>query len=328
MKWEFKEAELGDMVRTNMGSYYHYAIFIGDEKLIQFGKPQISNNPDNVVVEETSVVDFLGDRFMEVAVFNAKEQKQKNKPEEIVKTAKNCLGEKGYNILTNNCEHFANRCVFNSSLSSQIDQVRKEIINKLFVPKIYIVDLKHKFKHKYKPLLLAKELKSITNKDLIKQKIQLYNLLYYVFLKNYNSKLKKNSIEKNEFGKPMIAGFEISFSHCEDMVAIGIAKSKIGIDIEYINRDLKVDKFQQYLYNNSEYDKCSVEDFYKCWGKKESIYKMLGNTQSFNPRDITTENYKTNSEIIKFNDKDFIVCWALEHYKNIEIVIMSDSKNT
>ena len=40
------------------------------------------------------------------------------------------------------------------------------------------------------------------------------------------------------------------------------------------------------------------------------------------------ENYKTNSEIIKFNDKDLIICWVLEHYKNIEIVIISDSKNT
>ena len=59
----------------------------------------------------------------------------------------------------------------------------------------------------------------------------------------------------------MIVGFEISFSHCEDAVVIGIVKSKIGIDIEYINRDLKVDKFKQYLYNNSECDKYSVKDF-------------------------------------------------------------------
>ena len=54
-----------------------------------------------------------------IATENDKEKFKKNKPDIIIKKAKERLGEKGYNIISNNCLHFVNECVFNKHYSEQ-----------------------------------------------------------------------------------------------------------------------------------------------------------------------------------------------------------------
>ena len=65
--------------------------------------------------------------FIEVYCYSKKELKQKYKDEEIINNALSHLGEGGYNILKNNCEHFANRCIFGISKSDQIDKAYKDV---------------------------------------------------------------------------------------------------------------------------------------------------------------------------------------------------------
>ena len=56
-----------------------------------------------------------------------KEKKKQRKPKEVVAYARSKIGMRGYNILYNNCEHFANECVFGKAKSSTVDDVRDEI---------------------------------------------------------------------------------------------------------------------------------------------------------------------------------------------------------
>ena len=49
--------------------------------------------------------------------------KKKRTPDEIIAYAKAHLGEGGYNLVTNNCEHFSNRCAFGVSNSSQVEEI-------------------------------------------------------------------------------------------------------------------------------------------------------------------------------------------------------------
>ena len=59
------------------------------------------------------------------------EAKKMRSPEEIITTASERIGEGGYDILHNNCEHFVNSCAFGKSNSAFVDNVREEIRRKL-----------------------------------------------------------------------------------------------------------------------------------------------------------------------------------------------------
>ena len=53
-----------------------------------------------------------------------RKQKKRRKADETVRMARERIGEKGYHILYNNCEHFAYECVMGERYCSQTDTVR------------------------------------------------------------------------------------------------------------------------------------------------------------------------------------------------------------
>ena len=122
MKWELNEIKVGDAVRVNMGIYYHYGICTAEDRIVQFGLPVININADAVEVCATDIKTFLCGKFAEIMVLDKKELKKANNIETIIKKAEASIGEKGYNILHNNCEHFVNRCVFNVNKSAQNEE--------------------------------------------------------------------------------------------------------------------------------------------------------------------------------------------------------------
>lgn len=128
MKWLLSEPRYGDMIRVKSGAVYHYGIYVSDAEVIQFGlapaaRPTLKDS--EVEVLATDIDTFLGGQFLEVAEFDRKEKKANRAPDEVVSTARARLGERGYHILYNNCEHFANECVSGKHYSEQVDGVRE-----------------------------------------------------------------------------------------------------------------------------------------------------------------------------------------------------------
>lgn len=118
----------GAHIRVQVDSVYHHGIYIGDNKVVQFGLPMsIYQDPNTIKIMESPIEDFLNGGFLEVRVYDKKEKKSKNKDSDIVKIALSKVGEGNYNLLTNNCEHFANYCVFGKKTSSQVDKVHDEV---------------------------------------------------------------------------------------------------------------------------------------------------------------------------------------------------------
>ena len=127
MKWTLGEPQGGDMVRVKSGTIYHYGIYVSDGEIIQFGlapaaRPTVKDA--DIEVLATDVDTFLAGQFLEVAEFDRKEKKDNRTPDEVVGVARARLGEKGYHILYNNCEHFAFECVTGKHYSEQVDGVR------------------------------------------------------------------------------------------------------------------------------------------------------------------------------------------------------------
>lgn len=135
-KWEMKEPYIGAHIRVQIQSIYHHGIYIGNNEVIQFGLLSDMLKPkEEVRVLVSSIEEFLQGGFLEVRVFDRKERKIKNDDLKIVEIAKSKLGEDGYDIVHNNCEHFANFCIFNKKESKQIDDIRSEIRKKLGIKK-------------------------------------------------------------------------------------------------------------------------------------------------------------------------------------------------
>ena len=126
-KWQLIDPYPGAHIRTKMGEIYHHGIYIGNDEVVQFGMPsEFMQNPNNIKVLRSNMKDFLVG-FLEVRVYTKKELKEKRSDEEIVRIALLRVGEGNYNLLKNNCEHFAYECTFGVKKSDQVDSLIKDI---------------------------------------------------------------------------------------------------------------------------------------------------------------------------------------------------------
>ena len=127
MKWTFNEPKSGDMIRVCLGDFYHYGIYVSDDEIIQFGPPPTSlvRKDEDIEVEVTDIQSFLCGKFLETGEVERKERKNLKQPSEIIACAKSRIGDKGYNILYNNCEHFVYECVLGIKYCSQTEKMRK-----------------------------------------------------------------------------------------------------------------------------------------------------------------------------------------------------------
>ena len=128
-EWKLVDLYPGAHIRVKISNFYHHGIYIGDGEVVQFGYPNnITEDPKDVKVMRSPINEFVGTaNFIEVYVYSKDELKTKRKDEDIIKEALSHVGEGGYSILKNNCEHFANRCVFGKGSSSQIDDVYQNV---------------------------------------------------------------------------------------------------------------------------------------------------------------------------------------------------------
>lgn len=132
MKWIIAEPKAGDIIRVKVSFYYHYGIYLGDGKVVQFGLPDNTGlNPDEIAVMVSDTDVFLNGKMLETASLSIKERLKRRSPEDTIKIALARVGETGYNILHNNCEHFVNDCVFGEKSSVFLKEVRKGIRDKL-----------------------------------------------------------------------------------------------------------------------------------------------------------------------------------------------------
>ena len=132
-KWDVCPPYPGAMVRVYTGQYYHYGIFIGDDSVVEFGSgSQATGDPSLIRIQRSTADEFIScGGFLEVRIFDRKDRRKKRRDKEIVEYALSRVGEGGYDLFHNNCQHFANMCVFGEKGSTQLDDLRREIAKKL-----------------------------------------------------------------------------------------------------------------------------------------------------------------------------------------------------
>ena len=134
MKWSVREGRPGDMVRVKVNSQMdHYGVFVSDSEVIQFGKNpslRLGLADTDVFVCATDIDEFRDGGYPEFADLSFSEKLKRFKTDKIIENARSRIGEGGYNIIYNNCEHFAYECIFGKKYSSQAEKA-KEVIKKM-----------------------------------------------------------------------------------------------------------------------------------------------------------------------------------------------------
>lgn len=132
IQWIEKTPVYGDLIRTKVRFYHHYGIFVSEEEVIQFGLPdEPMRAADQIKVLTSDIAAFLQGGEIEVAAPDAATRRHMHSPEQIVELARQRIGEGGYDILHNNCEHFVNDCAFGQSTSTFLQDVREKLRRKL-----------------------------------------------------------------------------------------------------------------------------------------------------------------------------------------------------
>ncbi|MBR0484274.1 MAG: lecithin retinol acyltransferase family protein [Oscillospiraceae bacterium] len=152
----------GDVIGVKRGIYEHYAIYIGDDKVIHYAAENGDFEGSAVTVHEAPMSEFLRGNssffFINFPDKNGKFEKIYTNggdavfsrvgdsgelqqiltgcpdyhlytPEETVERAKSRLGESKYDLAVNNCEHFAFWCKTGLSDSHQVNNVINGIAN-------------------------------------------------------------------------------------------------------------------------------------------------------------------------------------------------------
>lgn len=126
MLWKEAEPKPGCGVRTRVSFYYHYGIFISPEEVIQFGLPDDPTCPGlDIRVLKTDVYTFLQGGTLEVGFPEKQERKTLRPAKQVIALARSRLGEGGYDLFQNNCEHFMKQCLFGEKRPSIFQALRK-----------------------------------------------------------------------------------------------------------------------------------------------------------------------------------------------------------
>ena len=125
--WVQKQPKKSDHIRVKRigGLYAHHGVYVSDEEVIHF----TGQDDDSIFdwskceVIKTDLSTFLKGGTLEVKEYTDDEFQDLYSPDQIVIYARSCVGEKGYNLAFNNCEHFANVCTLGRFRSQQVERV-------------------------------------------------------------------------------------------------------------------------------------------------------------------------------------------------------------
>lgn len=123
--WVQKPPQKGDHIRVQRmnGLYAHHGVYVSDSEVIHFTGADDDSilDWDKPKVISTDLAAFLKGGTLEVKEYTDEEFADLYSPEQIIVYARACLGDKGYNLIFNNCEHFANVCTLGRFRSNQVD---------------------------------------------------------------------------------------------------------------------------------------------------------------------------------------------------------------
>ena len=269
------------MIRVALGSIYHYGIYVSDEEVIQFGYPPIlrDKDKDNIVVVATDIDTFSCGQMVQVGKLTFHDHLKRFRPEHTVTIARNRIGEGGYNIIHNNCEHFAYECYTGVKYSSQESEARKKWSQTPFV-NVYVSEIPEEIDFEVvTPSIRQEEIDNCSSQEVKKEKYWDWKVLAKAIQKDVKTDIGVVNFKKEKDGKWICPEFYFSLSHTKGLVVVAISNFEVGVDVEYLDRFSENDPHLEGLKNKIACKNETITDSKNLlmhWVMKESIYKYNG----------------------------------------------------
>lgn len=104
----------GDHIFVDRGAISHHGIDVGGGEVIHFSGTD--GTKEGALICRSTLGEFLGGGEMKIQLYGTRLS-----PEITVWRAESMLGESGYNLFSNNCEHFASWCAADIHSSAQVE---------------------------------------------------------------------------------------------------------------------------------------------------------------------------------------------------------------
>lgn len=111
-----KQPRRGDHLFVSRGLYTHHGIYIGDQRVVHYSGELLQKR--NAAVREDSLASFAHGGDVQVIKYARRLSR-----ESACERALSRVGERDYQLLHNNCEHFARWCVTGEQSSEQTKDV-------------------------------------------------------------------------------------------------------------------------------------------------------------------------------------------------------------
>lgn len=320
MKWQMIQPQPGDMLRVKVGPLYHYGIYASDEEIIQFGpNPALRVGlPDSkLAVCVTDVDEFLCGEFLEVRVPDRKEKKRQFSPKKTLEIARSRIGETGYHILHNNCEHFANECVSGEHFSAQTDALRRQFAD-LRPVEVYTAVIPQGDIGEVLPKMRQEQIENTTHEGVKRQRYFVWKLLELALKRSYGYEIKDLEFSREENGKWTYRECFFSLSHTKDAVAVAVSRKPVGVDLECTDHPVRPGLAEKILTEEEKNLPREDENQFllEMWCAKEALFKA-GNDQAFQPQKISAlSGVKTQK--VQIGEKEYVLAVAGEGLQNLK----------
>ena len=330
MKFLLNDPKFGDMIRVKIDDFYHYGIFVDDNTVVQFGKPPVNGfaRQADVRVCTTDLAEFSCGGFVEVAKPEKSERKTRRKPKAVVEFAMHRIGEKGYHILHNNCEHFAYECAYGRKYSHQTDEVRTH------QPSTPVCDIYLRrfpfacVDEKIYPKLRVKEISACRSEKVREEKFYAWKLLQEALWRSFRLEIKECKPYKDG-GKWFCKDAYFSISHSGEFACVAVSNQPIGVDFEKIDEARFEELPSHKICTEKELallpKENSAREINRLWTVKESAFK-LENGVAFLPNTIETDSVLHCSKTFQVDGEEYFLSATGLGVESLKIIADGDIK--
>ena len=309
MKWLPADCRPGDMVRVRIGSVYHYGIFVSEEEIIAFGLPPLpdfAGEAERFLVCARSAEVFCCGQILETAVLDRPERRKRFPPEETVRRARARLGEDGYHLIRNNCEHFAWECVFGEHRSLQEEAVFR-LWEERPVCAVYLMPSDAVSREMVPlPPERAAEVDACTDPELKRARIADWALLRLAAKHCFSLDPDELRFAKDRSGVWTCDRFRFSLSHADGYVCAAVSSAPVGADLETLRGitrrydEAALAKLRSRAFTRAERRLWpdTAEGFLCGWTRKEALFKLSGK-RVFHPEKIDSLTPQALTCVIK-----------------------------
>ena len=172
------------------------------------------------------------------------------------------------------------------------------------------------------PAYMKERIKSITAAKTITQKRCAYGLLAYAIKERFGMPWLEDTTYLSPTGKPLANDYYFSISHTQDIVAVAVHESPVGVDVESTNRQISREVFSRMLHQQEKMNS-SLPPAICVFTQKEAIFKKQGKEKAFIPAKINTTGERTKTIEFSYEGQPYLLTVAADELQEIDLCVLS-----